>query len=75
MTSHARLAEVTHKPCSCPTNYKHAKCEGKNATASARYTKEYVRLAVDALSREGDFQRVVEECTGKSQLPSGFGLG
>ena len=75
VTSHARLAEVMHKPCSCPTNYKHAKCEGKNATASARYTKEYVRLAVDALSREGDFQRVVEECSGKSQLPSRFGLG
>ena len=75
VTSHARLAEVMHKPCSCPTNYKHAKCEGRNATASARYTKEYVRIAVEALSREGDFQRVMEECSGKSQLPSGFGLG
>ena len=75
VTSHARLAEVMHKPCNCPTSYKHAKCEGKQASASARYTKEYVRLAVEAFSREGDFQRVVEECSGKSQLPSGFGLG
>ena len=75
VTSHARLAEVMHKPCSCPTNYKHAKCEGKNATKSACYTKEYVRLAIEALSREGNFQRVVEECSGKSSLPQGFGLG
>ena len=75
VTSHARLAEVMHKPCNCPTNYRHAKCEGKNATLSARYTKEYVRLAVEALSREGDFQRIVEECSGKSSLPEGFGLG
>ena len=75
VTSHARLAEVTHRPCNCPTNYKHAKCEGKNATMSARYTKEYVRLAVEALSREGNFQRVVEECSGKRSLPQGFGLG
>ena len=75
VTSHARLAEVMHKPCSCPTNYKHAKCEGKNATKSASYTKEYVRLAVEALSREGNFQKVAEECSGKSSLPKGFGLG
>ena len=75
VTSHARLSEVMHKPCNCHTGYRHAKCEGKNATMSARYTKEYVRLAVEALSREGDVQRIVEECSGKSQLPQGFGLG
>ena len=75
VTTHVRLAEMLHKPCRCHTSYKHGKCEGSNATLSARYTPEYARLVVEALSREGDFQRVVEECSGRSELPSGFGLG
>ena len=75
VTSMRRLSEKLHKPCMCPTNYKHAKCEGRNATKSAGYTKEFARLAVDAMLREGDFQGVIEECSGKSSLPEGFGLG
>ena len=75
VTTHRRLAEVMHKPCPCPTNYKHGKCEGGNATSSAQYTKEYARLVFEALSREGNFSQVVDECAGRTVLPEGFGLG
>ena len=66
VTSHQRLSEMLAKPCRCPANYKHAKCEGKNAVQSARYTREFARLVYEALSREGSFTRVVQECSGRS---------
>ena len=75
VTTHERLAEALHKTCKCPTNYKHAKCEAKNATTSAGCTKEYARLVYDAYSREGSFHKVIKECSGESNLPEGFGLG
>ena len=75
VTSHKRLADMMHKPCRCPANYEHAKCEGRNASLSARYTKEFGRLVYEALSREGGFGQVVQECSGASQLPECFGLG
>ena len=75
VTSHRRLSEVLHKPCMCPTNYKHGRCEGKNATSSGHYTKEFARLVYEGLSREGNFSQIVSECSGRSELPEGFGLG
>ena len=48
VTSHKHLADMMHKPCRCPTNYKHAKCEGRNASLSARYTNRFGRLVYEA---------------------------
>ena len=75
VTTHARLAEKLNRPCRCPTSYEHAKCEGSNAKTSQRYTPELARITYEALCREGDFQEVVQECSGCSRLPEGFGLG
>ena len=47
VTSHARLADVLHKPCRCISSYRHAKCEGSNARSSGRYTEEFCRLVFE----------------------------
>ena len=75
VTTHSRLADMLHKPCRCHAAYKHAKCEGQNATRSAGYTPEFARLVFEGFQREGGMSRIVDECTGQSQLPEGFGLG
>ena len=75
VTSHARLADRMHKPCRCVTSYRHAKCEGRNAKGLGRYPSEFSRLVFEALSKEGDFQGIVQECSGESCLHSEFGLG
>ena len=75
VTSHARLSEKLHKPCRCPTNYQHAKCEGRDTKATGRYTKEFGRLVYEALSKEGEASGIIQECVGHSVLSEGFGLG
>ena len=73
LTTHPRLASKLHKPCPCHTKYEHAKCEGPNARASSKYPPEFVRLVHEALTREGGFDEVVQECQGRSGLPEDFG--
>ena len=75
LTTHTRLAEMLNKPCRCHMKYNHAKCEGKEAQHTRQYTGEFGRLVYEALSREGDCDKVLEECSGKSRLPEEFGLG
>ena len=75
VTSHKLLAEKMHKPCRCPTNYKHAKCEGSNTAKTTMYTKEFARLVWEAFHKEGSCSQIVEECTGRSELPESFRLG
>ena len=75
LTTHPRLASKLHKPCPCHTKYEHAKCEGPNAKASSKYPPEFVRLVHEALTREGGFDEVVQECQGRSGLPEDFGKG
>ena len=75
VTSHARLAEMMHKPCRCDIHYRHAKCEGSNAKGSGNYTSEFARLVYEALRKEGNFSGVVQECSGESPLSEKFGLG
>ena len=75
VTSHRWLAEKLHKPCRCPTSYQHAKCEGSNTAKTAMYTKEFARLVYEAFCKEGSSAHVIAECSGKSEVPGGFGLG
>ena len=75
VTTHQRLANKLHKPCRCPTNYEHAKSERGGCQGMKGYTSEFVRLVCEALSMEGEGSEVVQECSGVSQLPEGFGLG
>ena len=75
VTTHARLADMLHKPCRCPSNYQHAKCEGADARNSSRYTPEFCRLVFEAFRKEGNFREVVQECSGESCLHSEFGYG
>ena len=75
VTTHKRLSEMLHKSCPCPTSYEHGRCSGNQAQNIPRYTPEYRRLVCEALSREGNFDEVVQECAGASRLPEGFGSG
>ena len=75
VTSHARLADVLHKPCRCISSYRHAKCEGSNARSSGRYTEEFCRLVFEGLKKEAELQGIVQECSGESSLQEEFGLG
>ena len=75
VTTHKRLSEMLHKSCPCPTSYEHGRCSGNQAQSIPRYTPEYRRLVCEALSREGNFDEVVQECAGASRLPEGFGSG
>ena len=36
------VREYLHRPCSCPSNYKHAQAQGQNTAWSGRYTTEFV---------------------------------
>ena len=73
MTSHARLAEVMHMPCTCGHGQNHAKCEGNLAGTSAFYTPSYVRRVARAvgqqMSREG---LVLESWKGETSLQARF---
>ena len=74
VTTHALLAEVLHCPCRCDLKYQHGKCEGPAATASALYTKEFAEKVAGVLLQELSFQTTQAECSGRSQLPAGFGV-
>ena len=74
-TSHPRLAEVMQATCKCDRQYQHGRCEGQDASQSARYTKEYAVRVAKVMCLEMSVQQVRAECQGKSQLAAMFGLG
>ena len=75
LTTQKRLAEAMELPCKCLKHKGHGKCEGPSATASARYTPDYVRRAARVLCQELSHQDTVRECQGQSFLVQGFGEG
>ena len=50
LTTHHRMAQVLELPCRCPKGYQHDRCEGKKASQSELYTKEYMHDAPPRLS-------------------------
>ena len=75
MTTHARLSELLHKPCTCEGKYVHGKCEGAMSTTGANYTKEYQRLVTMGAQQELSMYGVQQECQGVPQTLDLFGCG
>ena len=75
LTTQKRLAEAMDMPCRCMKHQSHGRCEGASATASARYTPDYVRRAARVICQELSHQETVRECQGQSFLVQGFGEG
>ena len=74
-TSCARLAEVMHLPCRCDKGYQHGQCVGPEALRSERYTYEFAKRVGGVFLQELSHQQVLEESSGKTRLPEGFGDG
>ena len=75
MTTHKRLATMLDLPCRCPKGTQHVKCEGSLTGRSAYYTQEFAKRVVAAILQEMTHAMVVQEMSGESQLPPGFGSG
>lgn len=75
MTTHKRLSEQMRLPCTCPKGYRHAKCEGGLAGATAYYTKQFRERVTKALFREMTHDMVTKEFHGHKHdhFPIGFG--
>ena len=75
ITSHAHLAELMHRPCSCGLNYRRAKCEGGLACHSAFYTPEFAKRVCHALFHEMNQALLSQEMSGRTCLLAPFETG
>ena len=74
-TTHGRLSEVLHAPCTCAKAYVHTKDEGYAGSLEGSVTSEFIDRVSQLVMQEHNYVGVLSELQGKSGLPESFGGG
>lgn len=75
MSTHQHISDLLNKRCMCAKGFKHATCDGGDASMTSYYTPDFVKLVCQGLFQELTLPLLQREMEGRLNLVNDFGGG